>query len=177
MSLSSSPRGTPVVLEKFLRYVKLDTQSKHDAPTVPSTDTQFVLASMLVKELEELHLKDVSVDEHCYVMATLPSNCESSSPTLLGLLAHMDTSPDAPGEGVDPQIIRNYTGGDIVLPKDTTQVIPAVQLEPYKGMDIVTSDGTTLLGADDKAGMTMTITLLQFHPSCFPMKSTFILQH
>ncbi len=141
----------PEVLERFLRYVKIDTQSKDEQKNIPSTEKQFNLARLLVDELKEMGLDDASVDEHCYVTATLPGNTPVSH--VIGLLAHMDTSPEASGENVDPQIVRNYKGGDIVLPGDPEQVIPENQLVRYIGEDIITSDGTTLLGADDKCGV------------------------
>lgn len=141
----------PEVLERFLRYVKIDTQSKDEQEQFPSTEKQFDLANLLARELKELGLEDASVDENCYVTATLPGNTPGK--VVVGLIAHMDTSPEAPGNDVKPQIVANYRGGDILLPGDPDEAIPAEQLEKYVGQDIVTSDGTTLLGADDKCGV------------------------
>lgn len=155
------------VVERFLRYVRIDTQSSEDSSTYPSTKKQCDLAELLVKELKELGLKDVEVDEHCYVTATLPGNRDA--PTL-GLIAHMDTSPESPGAGVKPIIHRNYQGERIVLPGDETQVLDPevdVELKKWIGTDIITSDGTTLLGADDKAGVAEIMTALSYlkrHP-------------
>jgi len=139
------------VLERFLRYVRIDTQSREDREEIPSTKKQFVLAELLVEELRELGLKNASVDEHCYVTASLPGNTPSTR--VVGFLAHMDTSPEASGKDVRPNIIKNYQGGPIVLPGDNEQVISEGELLKYRGCDIVTSDGTTLLGADDKCGI------------------------
>jgi tripeptide aminopeptidase len=139
------------VLARFLRYVRIDTQSSRESDSYPSTAKQLDLSRLLVDELLELGLDDVELTEHGYVMATLPG----TGPTV-GLLAHVDTSPDASGTGVDPQVWRDYDGGEIVLPGDPTQVLsPATSplLAERVGHDIVTSDGTTLLGADDKAGV------------------------
>ena len=141
----------PEVLERFLRYVKIDTQSKDEQEQFPSTEKQFDLANLLARELKELGLVDATVDENCYVTATLPGNTPTKA--VVGLIAHMDTSPEAAGNDVKPQIVENYQGGDITLPGDPNEAIPAEQLAKYRGQDIVTSDGTTLLGADDKCGI------------------------
>jgi len=150
------------VLDKFLRYVKIDTQSSEESETTPSTQKQFDLANLLVKELQDIGISDAEVDEHCYVMATIPSNLPSNHPAhtkvpRIGIIAHLDTSPDVSGANVKPQIIENYQGGDITLPGDPSVVIrqsenPALQGYCI-GHKIVTSDGTTLLGADDKDGI------------------------
>jgi tripeptide aminopeptidase len=140
------------VLERFLRYVQIDTQSDPDSDSYPSTAKQRDLAEMLAKELEEAGLEDVERNEHGYVFATLPG---SGGPTV-GLIAHMDTSSDESGANVKPQVVRNYDGGDIVLPGDPRKVLRADEnphLAERAGHDIVTTDGTTLLGADDKAGI------------------------
>lgn len=156
------------VLEKLLRYVAIDTQACDSSETTPSTDKQFNLAKLLVSELQALGIKDAACDEHCYVYATIPSNLPAgkSAPTI-GFLAHLDTSPDSPGNNVKPQIINNYQGGDIVLPGDKNIVIRMDEnpgLKKCIGHTIVTTDGTTLLGSDDKSGvaaiMQMTQTLL-----------------
>lgn len=140
------------VLERFLRYVQVDTQSDDDSETYPSTEKQLDLGRMLADELREARLEDVELTEHGYVLATLPG---SGGPTV-GLIAHMDTSSDESGAGVKPQVHRNYDGGDIVLSGDTRKVLRAGEnpiLAERAGHDIVTTDGTTLLGADDKAGV------------------------
>jgi tripeptide aminopeptidase len=140
------------VLERFLRYVQIDTQSDPDSDSYPSTAKQRDLAEVLAKELDEAGLEDVELTEHGYVFATLSG---SGGPTV-GLIAHMDTSSDESGANVKPQVVRNYDGGDIVLPGDPRKVLRADEnphLAERAGHDIVTTDGTTLLGADDKAGI------------------------
>jgi tripeptide aminopeptidase len=140
------------VLERFLRYVRIDTQSDDDSETYPSTVKQRDLGRLLARELREVGLDDVEFTEHGYVFATLPG---SAGPTV-GLIAHMDTSSDESGTDVQPQVIRDYDGGDIVLPGDPRKVLRATEnpiLAERAGHDIVTTDGTTLLGADDKAGV------------------------
>jgi tripeptide aminopeptidase len=156
-------------VERFIRYVQIDTQSDPESDSVPSSEGQLQLAALLVDELRALGLEDAAVDEYGFVMATLPSNLPDDHPgrdaiPVVGLLAHMDTSPDASGANVRPVIHRNYRGGDIVLPGDPSQVIRIDEnpsLERYYGTDIITSDGTTLLGADDKAGIAAIMTTLQ----------------
>jgi len=157
------------VKERFLSYVKVNTKSDLESETTPSTPEQFNLAHMLVDEMKALGLEEVSLDENCYLMATLPANTTKKIPTM-GLIAHMDTSPDMSGEGVNPQIIDNYDGGDIVLNKEagivmTLDMFP--ELAKYKGQELITTDGTTLLGADDKAGIAITLTAVEYllnHP-------------
>jgi tripeptide aminopeptidase len=141
------------VLERFLRYVRIDTQADEDSRTYPSTAKQLDLSRLLVDELRTLGLDDVELTEHGYVFATLPG---SEGAPVIGLIAHVDTTPETPGAGVSPIVHVNYAGGAIVLPGDPSQVIdPAeeAELAARVGHDIVTSDGTTLLGADDKAGV------------------------
>ncbi len=143
------------VVERFLRYVKYDTQSAEGTGTYPSTEKQKELAKLLVEELKELGLKDASMDQYGYVTATLIANTQRAIP-IIGLAAHMDTSPEVSGKDVKPQIHRNYSGGDIVLPGEPSQIIRASEspeLAKKIGSDIITSDGTTILGADDKAGI------------------------
>jgi tripeptide aminopeptidase len=143
------------VLERFVRYVRIDTQSDRDSTTYPSTVKQLDLSRLLESELRELGLDDAELTEHGYVLATLPAVGADGGPTV-GLLAHVDTSPDAPGTGVDPQVWRDYDGGELVLPGDPTKVLSpdtSPLLAERVGHDVVTSDGTTLLGADDKAGV------------------------
>ncbi len=149
--------------DRLLRYVKINTQSGRNLDQVPSSPNEFDLARILVKELQDLGLQEISLDEHCYVMATLPANISRPAP-VVGLLAHMDTSPDMPGEGVNPQIIANYDGGDILLnaEKDihlSPEIFP--ELKKYIGQELITTDGTTLLGADDKAGIAAIMTALE----------------
>jgi tripeptide aminopeptidase len=152
------------LLERFFRYVKIDTQSCEDvADRYPSTEKQKDLSRLLAGELKELGLADAKMDEYGIVTATLPGNIQPPSP-VIGLLAHVDTSPEVSGRDVKPIIHRNYAGGDIVLPGDKNQVITAAdnpELSHVIGHDIVTSDGTTLLGADDKAGVAEIMTALE----------------
>lgn len=144
-----------MLLERFLSYVKIDTQSDESAEGVPSTKKQFDLARKLEQELIEMGLQDVSLDEHCYVMAKLPSN-QKEETVSLGLIAHLDTSPDMSGKDVNPILHENYDGEDITLPSGV--VISKKEnpfLQNYIGQTVITTDGTTLLGADDKAGVTI----------------------
>jgi len=143
------------VTERFLRYVVIDTQSDPASPTCPSTEKQKDLGRLLVSELQAMGIRDAYLDQHGYVYATIPANTDKKVPVIC-FCSHMDTSPDCTGKDVKPQIVRTYRGGDIVLPGDPTQVIRAADqpaLSDQIGNDIVTSDGTTLLGADNKAGL------------------------
>ena len=143
------------VTERFLRYVKIDTQSSHASTTYPSTEKQKDLGRLLVKELQEIGIADAHLDGFGYVYATVPSNTSKTVPVIC-FCAHMDTSPDVTGKDVKPQIVRNYRGGDIALSGDPSQIIRVADnpaLKDQIGHDIITSDGTTLLGADDKAGL------------------------
>jgi tripeptide aminopeptidase len=144
------------VVERFLRYVAFDTQSNETSETYPSTAKQLDLLRHLVEELRALGLADAEIDEHGYVMATLPATTKKEGVPVIGLIAHVDTSPEMSGEGVKPIIHRNYQGQDIVLPDDPTAVLRPADI-PYlasrKGDDIITASGTTLLGADNKAGV------------------------
>ena len=157
------------VVDRFLRYVKIDTQSDEHSSTVPSTKKQLKLANMLAEELRELGLDDAEVDDNGYVMATLPANNGGKGP-VIGWIAHMDTSPDFTAEQVKPQIHRNYDGGEIVLNRKENLVLSPAdfpELLDYRGQDLITTDGTTLLGADDKAGVAEIMTALawlQDHP-------------
>lgn len=154
------------LIERLSRYVKVDTQSDATSTTTPSTDKQWDLIRLLEEEIKALEL-DVSVDENGYLMATLPANTTKEVP-VLGLLAHVDTATDFTGTNVSPQIIDSYDGTDITLPSGlviSTEVFPELSL--YKGHTLMTTDGTTLLGADNKAGITEimeTIIYLQSHP-------------
>jgi tripeptide aminopeptidase len=161
-------------VERLVKYVRIDTQSKEDAGQVPSTQKQFDLARVLLKELQVLGVPDARLDEeHCYVYATLPSNLsaeETARIPVIGFIAHVDASPSVSDAGVNPILHRNYQGGDIVLPNDTTQVI-TVEKNPNLlnniGGDIITTDGTTLLAADDKAGIAEIMTAVEYmlkHP-------------
>jgi tripeptide aminopeptidase len=143
------------VTERFLRYVVIDTQSDPSSPTCPSTEKQKNLGRMLAAELKALGLADAHLDEHGYVYATIPANTDKKVPVVC-FCSHMDTSPDCTGANVKPQIVKNFRGGDIVLPGDSSQVIRIAEhpeLENQIGNDIITTDGTTLLGADNKAGL------------------------
>jgi tripeptide aminopeptidase len=157
------PPSEPV-LERFLRYVKIDTQSQEDQTTTPSTRKQLNLANLLAKELTTLGAENVRVSEFGIVYATLPGNLpDNSKVPVVGFIAHMDTSPAVSGENVNAVIHKNYQGGDIVLPKDTNQVITVAKnpvLKTLIGDDIITADGTTLLGSDDKSGVAEIMTML-----------------
>ncbi len=143
------------VTERFLRYVAIDTQSDPTSATCPSTEKQKDLGRLLATELQAMGIRDAHLDEYGYVYATIPANTDKKVPVIC-FCSHMDTSPDCTGKDVKPQIVRNYRGADIVLPGDPTQVIRIADhpaLKDQIGNDIVTSDGTTLLGADNKAGL------------------------
>ncbi len=152
------------MLNRFLSYVKIHTTSCEENEATPSTECQFDLARILVKELEEIGLENVRLTDHCYVYAVLPGNIEGDKAPCVGFLAHMDVSPAVAGEGVKPIVHENYDGGVITLPGD-----PSLKLTPEtdpplvdcKGLDIITSDGTTLLGADDKAGIAIIMAVLK----------------
>ncbi len=150
------------VADRFLRYVKIDTQSKTEEGKVPSTDKQFTLARMLVEELKALGLEDAEVDEHCLVLATLPASPGLEDKPVIGFIAHMDTSPEASG-AAEPLIWKDYDGGEIRLPKGDVVISPDenVELKEYMGQDIITSSGNSLLGADDKAGVAEIMTALE----------------
>lgn len=158
------------VITRFIRYVKIDTQSARKSDTFPSTLKQLNLANLLVQELKELGLEDAAVDNFGYVTATLPANTDRKDVPVIGFLAHMDTSPDLSGENVNPQFIENYNGGTVVLNKEkgiamSPEEFPA--LKKYVGKTLITTDGTTLLGADDKAGIAEIMTAVEYllaHP-------------
>jgi tripeptide aminopeptidase len=155
LTVSQPIKFTHTVAERFLRYVVIDTQSDPTSPTCPSTEKQKNLGRLLADELQAIGLVDAHLDEHGYVYATIPATTDKKVPVVC-FCSHMDTSPDCTGKDVKPQIVRNYRGGDIVLPGDRTQLIRAAEhpaLADQIGHDIITSDGTTLLGADDKAGV------------------------
>jgi tripeptide aminopeptidase len=153
--VTSAPEFKHTVTERFLRYVVIDTQSDPASPTCPSTEKQKNLGRMLAAELREMGIADAHLDEHGYVYATIPANTTKKVPVIC-FCSHMDTSPDCTGRNVKPQIIRNYRGGDVKLPADPTQVIRVAEhpaLKDQIGNDVITTDGTTLLGADNKAGV------------------------
>ncbi len=157
------------VVNKFLKYVKFDTESDTETGLTPSTPGQMVLAQELTKELEEMGLENVSLDPNGYVMAVLPSNLDHEVPTV-GFVAHMDTSPDFSGKHVKPQIWTDYNGEDILLNEEQNIIMKVAdfpELKQYKGQTIITTDGTTLLGADDKAGVAEIMTAVEYlaqHP-------------
>lgn len=152
------------LLTRFLNYVKYETTSDESSTSVPSTNNQLEFAKIIGKELEEIGLSDVSVDENGYVMATLPSNIQDKVPTI-GFIAHMDTSPDMSGKDVMPQIVSNYDGRDLILNAEK-QIIMSIKDFPdlldYVGKELITTDGTTLLGADNKAGVAEIITAIEY---------------
>ena len=157
------------IIERFISYVTIDTQSDPSSTSTPSTEKQWDLARKLTEELNSMGLEEVSIDENSYVMATLPSNVDHHVP-VIGFVAHFDTTPDFSGTNVKPQIIEDYNGGDIVLNKEKNIVLSPDYFEDllqYKGQTLITTDGTTLLGADDKAGITeimMALKYLKEHP-------------
>ena len=149
--------------ERLLKYVKVHTTSDPNSGTHPSTLRQFDLAKILVEELKELGLTDAHVDEHCYVYATLPATPGQKNAKPLGFIAHMDTADDASGENVQPQIHENYDGEAVILPATGTVLDPEIFpfLRTMKGQTLITTDGSTLLGADDKAGVAEIMTALE----------------
>lgn len=157
------------ILNRFLKYIKIDTQSNEDSQTCPSTAKQSDLAQVLRDELLAMGLKEVILDDNGYLIATLPANTDKKIPTI-GFLAHLDTSPDMSGTNINPQILKNYDGKDIVLDKKNNVILNIKEfpeLKEYEGQTIITSDGTTLLGADDKAGIAEIMTAMDYllkHP-------------
>lgn len=152
------------LVNRFLTYVKYDTTSDESSTSVPSTASQLEFAKILYNDLKEIGLSDVTIDEYGYVMATLPSNIEEEVPTV-GFIAHMDTSPDMSGKDIKPKIITNYDGKDIVLNPEKNIVMRVKdfpELKNYVGKDLITSDGTTLLGADNKAGIAEIVTAVEY---------------
>ncbi len=157
------------LLERFLRYIAIDTMSDENSETCPSTEKQYNLLNLLKKELEEMGMKEVAIDENGYVYATLPANTDKKVP-VIGFISHVDTSPDMSGENVKPQIHKDYNGEDIILDK-ANNIILATSLFPelkkLKGHTVITTDGSTLLGADDKAGIAEIMTAMDYlinHP-------------
>ncbi|MCY8852082.1 peptidase T [Bacillus inaquosorum] len=157
------------IIERFTTYVKVDTQSDESIDTCPSTPGQLTLGNMLVDELKSIGMQDAAIDENGYVMATLPSNTEKDVPTI-GFLAHVDTATDFTGKNVNPQIVESYDGKDIVLNEQLQVILSPDQfpeLSGYKGHTLITTDGTTLLGADNKAGIAEIMTAMDYlikHP-------------
>ncbi len=161
--------NTKHIIDRFIKYVKIHTESDPNNPNFPSTKHQWDLAKILEKELKDIGLEDVTLDNNCYIMATLPSNLEYNVPTV-GFIAHIDTSPDFTGKNVQPQIHKNYDGGDILLNEKENIILSPDYFDDllqYKGQTIITTDGTTLLGADDKAGITEIVSAMEYliaHP-------------
>ena len=152
-------------LGRFLKYIAIDTQSSEESTTFPSTEKQFILANLLVEELKEIGLKDANVDSNCYVTATIESNLTDKKLPVVAFMAHMDTAPNISGANVKPQLIENYQGGDIKLPNNTEEAITEADnpnLKECIGHTIITTDGTTLLGADDKAGIAAIMTAAKY---------------
>ena len=152
------------IIDRFISYVVIDTESDANSETTPSTKKQWDLANKLVEELKTIGIQDVSIDDKSYIMATLPSNVAHDVPTI-GFISHFDTSPDFCGANVKPQIVPNYDGKDIVLNADKNIILSPNYFKDlllYKGQTLITTDGTTLLGADDKAGITEIVTAMEF---------------
>jgi len=157
------------LIDRFVSYVTVDTESDPTSESTPSTAKQWDLANALVDELKHIGLEDVTIDQNAYIMATLPSNVSHKVPTI-GFISHFDTTPDFTGKDVKPQIIENYDGKDIVLNKEQNIILSPSYFEDlllYKGQTLITTDGTTLLGADDKAGITEIVSAMEYlvqHP-------------
>src|SRR5262245_16112699 len=162
--------ATETVLDRFLRYVRYDTRSDERSETYPSTSQQLLLLEALTSELRDLGVRDAAMDEHGYVMATIPATSPKPTLTTIGFIAHVDTSPEMPGADVKPIVHVNYDGRDLVLPDDPAAVVRLEEnpaLREQFGHDIVTASGLTLLGADDKAGVAEIMTAAAFlmaHP-------------
>ncbi|MDB4228336.1 peptidase T, partial [Flavobacteriaceae bacterium] len=157
------------IINRFVSYVTIDTESDPNNPAFPSTEKQWDLAKFLVKELTDIGMSDITLDDNCYVMATLPSNIDYEVPTI-GFVSHIDTTPDYTGANVKPQIHHQYDGKDIMLNEKENIVLSSSYFDDllqYKGQTIITTDGTTLLGADDKAGITEIVSAMEYlinHP-------------
>ncbi|SIQ38240.1 peptidase T [Maribacter ulvicola] len=152
------------IIDRFISYITIDTQSDSSSETTPSTEKQWNLAHKLVDELRAIGMTDVTIDNNAYIMATLPSNVDHEVPTI-GFISHFDTSPDFSGSNVNPQIIKNYDGKDIVLNKEKDIILSSSYFDDllqYIGQTLITTDGTTLLGADDKAGITEIVTAMEY---------------
>ena len=157
------------IIKRFISYVTIDTESDPNNPNFPSSDNQWDLANLLVKELKDIGMSDITLDKNCYVMATLPSNLDYDVPTI-GFVSHIDTTPDYTGSNVKPKIHHEYDGKDIILNENENIVLSPSYFDDllqYKGQTIITTDGTTLLGADDKAGITEIVSAMEYlinHP-------------
>ncbi|WP_339700097.1 peptidase T [uncultured Marixanthomonas sp.] len=157
------------LIDRFFSYVTVDTESDPESDSTPSTEKQWNLANALAKELKQIGLEDVTIDDNAYIMATLPSNVNHEVPTI-GFVSHFDTSPDFTGANVNPQIVENYDGKDIVLNADKNIILSPDEFDDlllYKGQTLITTDGTTLLGADDKAGVAEIVSAMEYlvnHP-------------
>ena len=152
------------IIDRFISYITIDTQSDPESQTTPSTDKQWILARKLADELQEMGMAEVNIDDHAYVMATLPANVPHQVP-VIGFISHFDTSPDFNATDIKPQIIEDYDGKDIVLNKEKNIILSSEyfdDLKQYKGQTIITTDGTSLLSADDKAGITEIMTAMQY---------------
>lgn len=152
------------IIDRFISYVTVDTESDPNSDTTPSTAKQWDLANQLVEELKAIGMEEVTIDANAYIMATLPSNVEHDVPTI-GFISHFDTTPDFTGANIKPQIVENYDGKDIILNKEQNIVLSPdyfKDLLQYKGQTLITTDGTTLLGADDKAGITEIVTAMEY---------------
>src|SRR5690554_5078646 len=157
------------IIDRFISYVIIDTESDPKSDTTPSTEKQWNLANKLVEELKSIGMQDVTIDENAYIMATLPSNVDHDVPTI-GFVSHFDTSPDFTGANVKPQIVENYDGKDIILNAEQDIILSPDYFEDlllYKGQTLITTDGTTLWRADDKAGITEIVSAMEYlinHP-------------
>ena len=152
------------IIDRFISYVKIDSQSDANSESTPSTKKQWNIANKLVQDLNDIGLSKVSIDENAYIYATLPSNIKKKCPTI-GFISHFDTSPDFSGTNINPQIVKNYNGGDIVLNKNKNIILSSKyfsEIKQYKGQTIITTDGNTLLGSDDKAGVCEIISAMEF---------------
>lgn len=152
------------IIDRFISYVTIDTESDPNSKTTPSSKKQLVLAKILFNELKKIGMSEVTIDKNGYVMASLPSNVKKKVPTI-GFISHYDTSPDFTGANVKPQIVKNYNGGDIVLNKKKNIILSPKYFKDllmYKGQTLITTDGNTLLGADDKAGITEIVSAMEF---------------
>ena len=157
------------LVERFLKYVQIDTDSNPESNACPSSEIQWDLAKVIVEDLKALGMEDITLDENCYIMATLPANCDEDIPAI-GFIAHMDTAPSYNGRGVKPRIVENYNGEDIVLNADENVVLSPkdfAHMKNYIGQDLIVTDGSSLLGADDKAGIVEIIEAIKYlkeHP-------------
>lgn len=157
------------LVERFLKYVQIDTDSNPESNACPSSEIQWDLAKVIVEDLKALEMEDITLDENCYIMATLPANCDEDIPAI-GFIAHMDTAPSYNGRGVKPRIVENYNGEDIVLNSEENVVLSPkdfAHMRNYIGQDLIVTDGSSLLGADDKAGIVEIIEAIKYlkeHP-------------